>query len=134
MARCASGTSPSPVLRVRWSASTAPSVLECGNWVRMAEGRTTERPGMVAALRALLSVVGPRRRLQLYVTLVLTLLGAVAELVTIGAVLPLLALASTEGGAAQAPVIGPALKSISIGGEGGMISAAALLITAAIVA
>ena len=44
----------------------------------------------LARVDRLLEAASPRRRVQLVATLALTLAGAIAELVTIGAVLPLL--------------------------------------------
>ncbi len=100
----------------------------------MIDGQVQERPPAFAGLRTVWSVAGPRRRLQLVVTLFLTLLGAVAELVTIGAVLPLLAIASASAGTSvDLPVIGPFLAGLNITlGADGMIAAAAFLAGAAI--
>ncbi|HEY0413554.1 MAG TPA: ABC transporter ATP-binding protein [Allosphingosinicella sp.] len=52
------------------------------------------------ALKSLLSAVGPRRRAQLLLTLAAMLAGAAAELVTIGATVPFLAILTGQGQAA----------------------------------
>lgn len=73
---------------------------------------------------------GARRR-HLTVTLLLMLLGVVAELLTIGAVMPFLALASDSNTA----VIGPRLRGwLSFAGGDPLLSAAILLMEAAIAA
>jgi ATP-binding cassette, subfamily B, bacterial PglK len=90
-------------------------------------------PSFFRNLRAILAIAGPRRRLQLYATLVLMVLGALAELVTIGAVLPLLALAADETYASGIPIVQAALKALGAGpGTNLMIAAAAFLVVAAI--
>jgi ABC-type multidrug transport system fused ATPase/permease subunit len=91
-------------------------------------------PSPLRNLRALLALAGPRRRLQLFVTLILTALGAFAELVTIGAVLPLLALAANPGAVDKVPVLRGVLDAVGIGAGGNlMVPAATILIAAAIV-
>ena len=49
-------------------------------------------PSLLGGVRTLLAMTGPRRRFQLLSTMVLMIFGAFAELLTIGAVLPLLAI------------------------------------------
>jgi ABC-type multidrug transport system fused ATPase/permease subunit len=76
-----------------------------------------------------------RRRLQLAATLALMLMGAIAELVTIGAVLPLLALAADPAYFSQSPTAQAVLASVGLGPRDNLIiPAAALLTVAAILA
>jgi ATP-binding cassette subfamily B protein len=91
-------------------------------------------PAFWPNIRMLFSIMGRRRRLQFVAALVLTFLGSIAELVTIGAVLPLLAVAA--GGASYAAKI-PGLNGLLGlfgGAEGGssITPAAILLVIAAI--
>ena len=69
--------------------------------------------GAVGHLRTLFATATPFRRVQLALTLVLTALGSIAELVTIGAVLPLLAIAAAPDKAATVPVVGRLLYALS---------------------
>ena len=90
-------------------------------------------PSPVRNLRVLLSVAPPRRRVQLYLTLVLMVFGAIAELMTIGAVLPLLALAANPSALNQVPMLQAFLAAIGVSeGSNLMVPAAATLIVAAI--
>ncbi len=94
-----------------------------------ASGPATPAPSTVRNLRALWAVAGPTRRLQLYVTLVLMVLGAVAELLTIGAVLPLLALAAEPGYAENIPALKAVLDAVAgLLGVNLIVAAAALLV------
>ncbi|MCA1653694.1 MAG: ABC transporter ATP-binding protein [Sphingomicrobium sp.] len=89
----------------------------------------------VRNLRLLLATASPGRRVQLAATLLLTLAGALAELVTIGAVLPLLAIAAVPDKAARLPVLGGLLVTLATLLHVTPIVAAALfLVAAAIVA
>jgi ATP-binding cassette subfamily B protein len=98
-----------------------------------ASATASKAPSFFRNLGAILAIAGPRRRLQLYATLVLMVLGAFAELVTIGAVLPLLALAADEAYAAGIPVVQAALKAIGAGPDSNlMVVAGALLMVAAV--
>jgi hypothetical protein len=57
----------------------------------------TAPSAFLARVNRLLDAASPRRRLQLVATLFLRLAGAIAELVTIGAILPVLAVAARPG-------------------------------------
>ena len=81
--------------------------------------------------RRLLDAAIPFRRVQLLATLVLTLVGAFAELCTIGAVLPVLAIVANPSAMGSMPVIGPLLTFVATGLDVGPVVAAALLLTAA---
>ena len=81
--------------------------------------------------RRLLDAAIPFRRVQLLATLVLTLVGAFAELCTIGAVLPVLAIVANPSAMGSIPVIGPLLTFVATGLDVGPVVAAALFLTAA---
>jgi ABC-type multidrug transport system fused ATPase/permease subunit len=83
------------------------------------------------ALRILYRSIGPRRRRQLALTLSVMLAGAFAELVTIGAVLPFLALLTRQGRAALPPLAARALAAL---GLDTMLAVCLLLIGAALAA
>jgi ABC-type multidrug transport system fused ATPase/permease subunit len=83
----------------------------------------------------LLTFGSGRRRAQLLLMMALTVASAVAELVTIGAVLPVLAIAASPANAVRIKVLGPLLVQLSALTGGSLILAAALLLGgAAIVA
>lgn len=81
------------------------------------------------AFRALFRLLAPVRRRQLAMTLLLMLVGAAAEMVTIGAALPFLALIADPG----SPLIPPRFLAMleALGGSA-VIGAALLLIAAAL--
>src|SRR3954451_19714525 len=88
-------------------------------------------PSLARGVRTLFGITGRRRRLQLVATIVLTLLGALAELFTIGAVVPLLALAADPKNLAQWPVFMTALTTLTPRSDNLMLPAAAILAIAA---
>ena len=99
----------------------------------MTDSLTPVRTDMAAQMRALLDAALPVRRVQLLVTFVLTLIGAFAELITLGAVLPVLAIAAHPEAMPTFPLIGPMLVRLSSAlGAGPAATAASLLIVAAI--
>ena len=77
---------------------------------------------------ALITEVSPARRPLLLMTLLLTLASAVAELVTIGAILPVLAIAASPGAAAKIPMLARVIAPLSTVTGGSLILAAALLL------
>jgi ATP-binding cassette subfamily B protein len=81
------------------------------------------------ALFALLRLLSPARRRQFVLTLLLMLLGAAAEMVTIGAALPFLALVADPDGALVPPRLLALLDAI---GGSAVVGAAILLIAAAL--
>jgi len=83
------------------------------------------------AFSALFRLLSPPRRRQLGLTLLLMLLGAVAEMVTIGAALPFLALVADPDSALIPPRLLGALTRI---GGSAVVGAALLLIAAALAA
>lgn len=94
----------------------------------------TARPrGFLANFKRLLDAAIPFRRVQLLATLVLTLVGAFAELCTIGAVLPVLAIAAKPEAMATLPIAGPLLTALSASLDVGPVVAAALFLTFAAV-
>lgn len=85
-------------------------------------------------LAAIFGVMSRRRRIQLALTVILTLCGAIAELVTIGAVLPLLALVAKPDYFAQAGLIRDVLDTLGFEpGTNLIVPAALFLIVAALV-
>ena len=89
----------------------------------------------LADLRRVLAAATPRRRFQLVVLLILTATGAVAELVTIGAVLPVLAIAAAPDSVAAIPLLGSFLGAMaSTLGVSAIVAAAILLSASAIAA
>ena len=89
--------------------------------------------GSFAKARRLLDAAIPFRRFQLMLTVVLTLVGAVAELITIGAVLPVLAIAAKPDAMLSVPLVGPALAWLAGAiGVGRVTAAAAFLIISAV--
>ena len=88
-----------------------------GSWARM------------EPFAALYRSLGARRRRQLAVAFVLMLLGALAELVTIGAVLPFLALIAAPAHSALAPTV---LREVGLAGD--PVLGASLLLAAAAIA
>ena len=87
----------------------------------------------LASVNRLLDAASPRRRVQLIATLILTLAGAIAELVTIGAVLPVLAVAAHPGSLPGLPLVGPFLSAVADRLHVGPVVAAALFLTIAAV-
>lgn len=87
-----------------------------------------------AALLALYRTLDASRRRQLIAVLAAMLAGAAAELVTIGAVLPFLALLADPGRAAQLPGFGLFLEAVGGGSGQALVVKAALLLIAAAVA
>jgi ATP-binding cassette subfamily B protein len=82
-------------------------------------------------LRTLYRLMSGARRRHLLVTFLLMLAGVAAEMVTIGAVLPFLALASDPG----SPLVGPRLRDfLSAAGPSPLVGAAVLLAAAALAA
>ena len=97
----------------------------------MAETRSRER-GPLSNIRIVLGAA-PGRRIHLFATLALTLAGAFAELVTIGAVLPLLAIAASPSSVGAMPVLGPVLETIGSALQvSPMLAASALLAVSAV--
>jgi ATP-binding cassette subfamily B protein len=92
-------------------------------------------PGGTAwgALKHIYRFMSPRRRRHFYVSLGLMAVGAVAEMVTIGAVLPFLALISGSDMIDSVPLVGRALRALGVeGGSNLLIPATILLVVVAI--
>ena len=87
-----------------------------------------------AGLRQLLDAASPRRRAQLALVLVLTFVGAIAELVTVGAVIPMILVASEPTRTAAIPLLGGVLGWFSATLGVSPIHSAALLLTIAALA
>jgi ABC-type multidrug transport system fused ATPase/permease subunit len=91
-----------------------------------------EGAGGKAALRQVFAFMPPARRRQFGLVLALMLAAAVAELVTVGAVLPFLTLLSNPGALTGAPFAGPLLASLPPGDR--LVAATSFLMIAALVA
>lgn len=97
----------------------------------MAEVPTHEVPpsiGFLATMRIVWDVMSPRRRVQLFVTIAFMLLGAFAELITIGAMLLFLAIAANTGHLEKLPLLHSVLTRFSETFGGNMVAAAAVLL------
>jgi len=90
--------------------------------------------GLVAALSRLYRHLSRRRRIQLAAILVLMLAGAVAELMTIGAVLPFLALIAEPARAADMPLLGDLFARLGWRGDDLLLPATLLFIAVALAA
>lgn len=77
-----------------------------------------------AAFRALFGLMSGRRRWHLFALLCLMAVGAVAEMVTIGAVLPFLTLMTNPAGAGSVPGVGPLVRLL---GDDPLLGASLLL-------
>src|SRR4051812_1064367 len=85
----------------------------------------------VETFKTLWAMMTPRRRRQLLLTLALMVAGAAAELATIGAALPFLALLGGHAGAARVPLIGRWLPGLA---GSGILPVALILIASAVAA
>lgn len=102
-------------------------------------GRETERGedgiGGAAALRQIFAFMSDARRRQFGFVLALMLAGAVAELVTVGAVLPFLTLLADPDSLGRLPLFAPLAEALGADTAGERMAAAtALLVLAALVA
>lgn len=102
-------------------------------------GSTTEgaaaaaKGSVVAPLGAIYAFLSPRRKRHLFASLALMVLGAIAELLTIGAVLPFLVLLSSPDNAHLFPHLASAIETFGFGaGRPLVVGVASLLIAAAI--
>ena len=100
-----------------------------------AEQGSARAPGVIGALATLYRLMSPDRRRHFHLSMMLMLLGAFAELVTIGAVLPFLAIISDPARAEQVGAIRFVFGLLGWSpGEPKLLPAAALLAAAAIFA
>ena len=101
----------------------------------MAAENMPHRPGVWSALRSVIALMSPSRRRQFYATLVLMVVGAVAELTTIGAALPFLAVISDPQRATEIPMVAKIFGFLGWPpGDVLVLPATLLLIAAALVA
>ena len=101
----------------------------------MAAENMPHRPGVWSALRSVIDLMNPPRRRQFYATLFLMVLGAVAELATIGAALPFLAIISDPERATEVPMVATIFGFLGWHpGDDLVLPATLLLIAAALVA
>ncbi len=91
-------------------------------------------PSLIANARRILAAATPRRRAQLAATIALTFLGALAELLTVGAVVPLLAIAAQSSTGLTVPIVSGAIDSISDRFGVSPLEASALVLCAAALA
>jgi ABC-type multidrug transport system fused ATPase/permease subunit len=90
-------------------------------------------PRFFADLRAALAYASPQRRRQFGLVLVLMLLGALAELVSIGAILPFLTLVANPGKVMHLRLLGPLLEALGLTTSAELTMAAAALFAVAAV-
>jgi ABC-type multidrug transport system fused ATPase/permease subunit len=83
--------------------------------------------GGIGILRSLYHWMSPRRRRHLQLALLLMIVGAVAELMTIGAILPFLALISNPASAERMPAVRSALALLGWSGGNLLLPATILL-------
>lgn len=96
------------------------------------ESATLGNPGQ-RRLSAIWALLTPRRRRQLQLTMALMLIGALAELLTIGAVLPFLAIIADRADAARQPLVGTVIGWLGGAGAADLVwRAAALLVAMAV--
>jgi ATP-binding cassette, subfamily B, bacterial PglK len=88
-------------------------------------------PRLLASLRSLLDLAGAGLRRRLALAALLMLLGAAAELVTIGAVMPFLALLVAPDAAAGAPGVGLLMRVAGAETSAGLVGWAVLLLSLA---
>jgi len=94
-----------------------------------------EQTSVWSGLRELYGTLTPRRRRQFYFVLALMFAGALAELATIGAVLPFLSLLADPDRAARLPGLAAAFDAIgAVTNQQRLLAATALFISLAIVA
>ena len=94
----------------------------------------TPGAAFLPSLRRIIATASAPRRYQLMLTMLLTAAGTVAELVTIGAVLPLLAFAAAPKTVGSLPVVGNVLIAFGAALNVGPIIAAALFLVIAALA
>jgi len=99
----------------------------------MSRRETGPAESLPATLRAFARTLPVRRRRQLGLVIAMMLAGALAEMVTIGAVLPFLALLSDAGRAAHLPGYGLFLAVAGAGSGGDLALRATALFAAAVV-
>jgi len=99
-----------------------------------ASARADRGGEIIGALVRLYRQFSPRRRMQLLVVIGLMLAGALAELFTLGAVLPFLAVISDPSRAAHLPVLGGLIAGLGWRGDSLVLSAAFLFATVALLA
>ncbi len=93
--------------------------------------KLTAEPGIWGALRAIIAMAEPSRRRQLRLTVALMIVGAIAEMVTIGAALPFLALLADPEGASRIPAVRTVLDLLGWSGDADLLLPAALLLVSA---
>ncbi len=94
-----------------------------------------ERTGLWSGVRELYRTLTPRRRRQFYFVLALMFAGAIAELATIGAVLPFLSLLADPDRAARIPALAAAFDAVGAAThQQRLLAATALFIVLAILA
>ena len=94
-----------------------------------------DQTGLWSGLRGLFDTLTPRRRRHFYVVLALMFAGAVAELATIGAVLPFLSLLADPDRISRIPALGAAFDRVgAVGNSQRLIAATVLFIGLAIIA
>ena len=96
--------------------------------MRPAEQPNSALPTLIQALLRLYRLLSAERRRHFWLAMLLMLVGAVAELVTIGAVLPFLALLTDPAAAQKVPAIRSAFELLGWGGDQSLVLPAALIL------
>ena len=94
----------------------------------MALPGSPEPRSIASALRSVYRVMTPRRRRHLYAALALTLLGALAELLTIGAVIPFLAVVANPASVQSMPLFGDLLAAFGANSPGDVVLTATIIL------
>ena len=94
----------------------------------MAEAAAPPPNSVLSPLATLYRFLSPRRKLHLAVSLALMVSGAMAELLTIGAVLPFLALLASPDNAERFPQFLSVLSALGLARDGSFVLGAALLL------
>jgi ATP-binding cassette, subfamily B, bacterial PglK len=84
------------------------------------------------SLHTLFGWLSRRRKIQLGLLLGLSLVGAVAELATLGVMLPFIALLAEPAAAFEYPLIGPWLSQYSADGRRGLVVAASMVLASVV--
>ncbi len=90
--------------------------------------------GLIHNIRRIFAAAPRRRRMQGIAVLVLMLAGAVAELATLGAVVPLLTLLANPTAIARLPLAGRMLAAVGLAAEDALVGVVALFCLFAVVA
>src|SRR5690242_3482262 len=95
---------------------------------------TSPTASVTVALRSVYRAMSPRRRRHLFLSIALMVMGAFAELATIGAILPFLSLITNPDRPVNLPVLRFIFDKLGWRGEGLIVRATLLLVCVVVVA